>query len=387
MILALTSQNQDLAWRLESQYFKRLGVIRRSVSTGREICSLALELCPQLIIVDWELPDMDGFDLCEMLRAKQELSQVRILVAVRREHVSQQVLRRAERAGAHNVIAYPLSDQELFDHLSQVLALPRRLGRRLPVNLDVGLEGPTGTFQGEITDLGIHGARVQLKGVCQKDINRMRAVKLQLRRRKNTRPVTIGAQVVWQGSAPQDEEVSLGLEFEDLGSGIRAAIAEMAFWELSKTEPARVFFNGDLTEDTEFGDLPERLSVSADFDLSGLRYINSTGIVSWLYFLDSIRHLKSYSFSCCSPSFMLQARLVPQMMGEAKILSLMVPFFCEECRRELLELVELDGAFEVENLVDRKTRCPDCNTSMTLDEDPKHLLAGLPGSRTDSMVS
>ena len=85
MILALTSRNQDLAWRLESDYFKRLGVIHKAVDTGAELLNMAMELLPQMVIVNWELDDMDGFELCGLLRAQPELIHTRVLVAVRKE--------------------------------------------------------------------------------------------------------------------------------------------------------------------------------------------------------------------------------------------------------------------------------------------------------------
>jgi CheY-like chemotaxis protein len=56
------------------------GVRALTVPTGRDALRRAEELIPDLIILDYRLPDMHGRDLCRMLRANPETGQVPILV-------------------------------------------------------------------------------------------------------------------------------------------------------------------------------------------------------------------------------------------------------------------------------------------------------------------
>jgi CheY-like chemotaxis protein len=56
------------------------GVRALTVPTGREALRHAQELLPDLIILDYRLPDVHGRELCRQLRAHPEIAQVPILV-------------------------------------------------------------------------------------------------------------------------------------------------------------------------------------------------------------------------------------------------------------------------------------------------------------------
>ena len=56
------------------------GVRALTVPTGRDALRRAEELIPDLIILDYRLPDVHGRDLCRQLRANPETGQVPILV-------------------------------------------------------------------------------------------------------------------------------------------------------------------------------------------------------------------------------------------------------------------------------------------------------------------
>lgn len=369
MILALTSRNQDLAWRLGSPYFRRLGLLHRAVDTGDELLRLALEFKPQVVMVNWELPDGDGFELCGTMRGLPELLHVRVLVAVRREHLSASVLRKADRAGAHDVVAIPCSDEELFQHLAQVLGLPRRLGRRIRVEIKVGVEDDRRLHLGIVKDLGIHGARVELPESPGRNFDSSRTLQLHMKRTPASRPVTVQAQVAWQAQLPDGRGVSLGLEFLNLDSSLRSALCELAFWEVvDGTDPMLTILQGDLTESTDFGDLPQRLRGRVEFDLAGLRYINSTGIRSWTFFLESLHRVESYIFSRCSPAFLHQATMVSRILGSGTVVSLYAPYLCEECGREEMRMLDVGHKATIADLEAAAQRCAGCGTDMILDD-------------------
>jgi CheY-like chemotaxis protein len=56
------------------------GVRGLTVPNGRDALRLAVELIPDLIILDYRLPDLHGRELCRQLRANPETRQVPILV-------------------------------------------------------------------------------------------------------------------------------------------------------------------------------------------------------------------------------------------------------------------------------------------------------------------
>ncbi|MCD6498242.1 MAG: PilZ domain-containing protein [Deltaproteobacteria bacterium] len=379
MLLVLTSKNQDLVWRLDSSYFRRLGVLHKEVDTGAELLKQAIALRPQLMIVNWELPDMDGFDLCGILRTRPELLHMRIVVAVRKEHLSQTVIRKAEHSGAHNVIGYPCSDEELFQGLSQALGLPRRIGRRIRVTVDAKVTAGSDKWVGQVKDLGEHGARIVLPGADVEALRRHREFSVSMSRHMHQgRPIQAKAQAVWYGIDPEEGGASLGLEFVGLDSELRRGIIELAFWEiLPDSEPTVVLFRGDVTESTEFGSLPEMLSGTVRFDLSGIRYINSTGVRSWVYFLEALQDVDEYEFVHASHSFVRQASMVPRLLGRGVVRSFFARYLCEACNVEELQLLEVEARTTVESLLVRRFHCPRCGAEMILDDIPDHIFGFL----------
>lgn len=72
-----------------------------------------------IIIVDWEMPVMDGLDFIKKVRAHAEFQKVKIIMASSK-HSKEDVIT-ALKAGADNYIAKPFSDQTLSQHLKPVI--------------------------------------------------------------------------------------------------------------------------------------------------------------------------------------------------------------------------------------------------------------------------
>ena len=72
-----------------------------------------------IIIVDWEMPVMDGLEFIKNVRAHPEFQKVKIIMASSK-HSKEDVIT-ALKAGADNYIAKPFSDQTLSQHLKPVI--------------------------------------------------------------------------------------------------------------------------------------------------------------------------------------------------------------------------------------------------------------------------
>lgn len=90
---------------------------------GREGFQLFLEKKPDLLIVDWMLPKMDGITLCRKIR---ELSDLPIIIITAKDAVQDRV--EGLDTGADDYLVKPF-------HLDELLARVRaRLRRRLPIS-------------------------------------------------------------------------------------------------------------------------------------------------------------------------------------------------------------------------------------------------------------
>jgi len=76
--------------RLLAQQLRLAGYIVREANDGREAYEAILADCPDMLVTDWNMPGMDGQELCEKLRQAQLLQ---LLLQLRRLHLGRQGLK------------------------------------------------------------------------------------------------------------------------------------------------------------------------------------------------------------------------------------------------------------------------------------------------------
>lgn len=87
-------------------------------NNGREAVELALELRPDLIILDLMLPGTSGFDVLTELREKLPVGETRVIVMSAWGHADQAAL----NAGADRFVPKPFEAEELTSVVNEVLA-------------------------------------------------------------------------------------------------------------------------------------------------------------------------------------------------------------------------------------------------------------------------
>ena len=106
--------------------------------TGREALSTALQLEPDLVVLDWMLPDLEGIEVGRRLRAQGLKTAILFLTA--KDAVENKV--EALRAGGDDYVTKPFS---LAEVVARVQAILRRTGGELPGDVlrfsDVVLDG------------------------------------------------------------------------------------------------------------------------------------------------------------------------------------------------------------------------------------------------------
>ncbi|MBT3549761.1 MAG: phosphate regulon transcriptional regulator PhoB [Rhodospirillaceae bacterium] len=109
-------QAEMLRYNLESDGFRTI-----LATTGEEaIGRIGVEV-PDLIIVDWMLPERSGIDVCRQLRAKPETQGLPIIMLTARGEEGDRVL--GLEAGADDYVIKPYSPREM---VARVKALLRR---------------------------------------------------------------------------------------------------------------------------------------------------------------------------------------------------------------------------------------------------------------------
>src|SRR5215210_7553774 len=92
-----------------------------SASSGKEALDLAVKLSPDVVLMDINMPDMDGISATEQLAARAPGAAV-VMMSVQGEA---DYLRRSMLAGAREFLVKPFSSDELTMSIRQVSARER----------------------------------------------------------------------------------------------------------------------------------------------------------------------------------------------------------------------------------------------------------------------
>ncbi|MEL6226666.1 MAG: phosphate regulon transcriptional regulator PhoB [Pseudomonadota bacterium] len=108
--------SETLCYNLEAE-----GFVAVPAETGEEAELLVAEENPDLIILDWMLPQVSGIELCRRLRSRPETRNIPILMLTARGEESDRI--RGLSTGADDYVVKPFSLPEL---LARVKAILRR---------------------------------------------------------------------------------------------------------------------------------------------------------------------------------------------------------------------------------------------------------------------
>ena len=93
-------------------------------STGNECIAVARREHPDLILLDVQMPDMNGFDVCKQIKSDPDLSGSYIILISGRE-TSSETQAKGLDAGADGYIARPVSGKELLARIQAMLRLKK----------------------------------------------------------------------------------------------------------------------------------------------------------------------------------------------------------------------------------------------------------------------
>jgi two-component system phosphate regulon response regulator PhoB len=90
-----------------------------SACDGKSGLSLASRERPDLILVDLMLPDIDGFDVCRLLRAEDRTAQIPIIILTAKTNASDRIV--GLEIGADDYVTKPFSPRELTVRIRALL--------------------------------------------------------------------------------------------------------------------------------------------------------------------------------------------------------------------------------------------------------------------------
>jgi len=115
------AQQQVLTYNLQSEGYETLSAL-----TGDEALLLIKETPPDLVILDWMLPEVSGIEICRRLKASKQTRDIPVIMLSARSEETDRV--RGLDTGADDYVVKPYSVSELMARVKTNL---RRAGRAI----------------------------------------------------------------------------------------------------------------------------------------------------------------------------------------------------------------------------------------------------------------
>ena len=104
-------------------------------------------------------------------------------------------------------------------------------------------------------------------------------------------------------------------------------------------------------------------------DLGGVESINSAGVRCFLEFVRNFADERVIVIERCSPVFINQVNLIPDIAANAQIISFFADYYCDDCDREAWQLFEVAQGLEAITGAIGKQNCGGCEKPLELQGD------------------
>src|SRR5690348_13763633 len=118
MKICLVVDDTQLDQKLNSTIASKLGFDVVTASNGEEAFDICSKSLPSLILLDWEMKDMNGIELLKKLRGLEGGLDLPIVICTSHQHPS--FVGHAYIAGASSYISKPISSDALAEKLREL---------------------------------------------------------------------------------------------------------------------------------------------------------------------------------------------------------------------------------------------------------------------------
>ena len=206
--------------KLEETFFKRTGCQILTAGSGQEALERAQGEQPDLILLDYIMPDIMGDEVCARLKADPQTREIPVMIVSTSS--DEKDMEKCFQAGADEYITKPINAQELLAKAAALLNIPHRVHCRTPVRFRVEGEAEGRTFTGYSKNISVGGLLLE----CSEFIAPGTDISVDLPVLPDKGIITVKARVV---RADKDEERKmnyLGIQFRELEESHKQALED-----------------------------------------------------------------------------------------------------------------------------------------------------------------
>jgi signal transduction histidine kinase len=136
----LVAEDNPVNQRLVVRMLEKRGYTVAIASTGREVLNILAQQPIDLVLMDVQMPEMDGLEATEIIRAQEQPEHGHLPIIALTAHAMPGDQERCFAAGMNSYISKPIKSEDLFAAITQVFAHePNRtsLARKPPEDLSV----------------------------------------------------------------------------------------------------------------------------------------------------------------------------------------------------------------------------------------------------------
>ena len=204
---------------VEKSYLLRGGFDVLTTISGEEAVEIARNRRPSLILLDLEMPKMDGAAACAAMRKAPELESTPIIIMSATG--SEENRQRSLKAGCTEFVVKPQNPEELLAIVARVLTLKKREAKRITVVFNVTGSHASRQVVGQAKDLSETGLLLE----TTTPISVGSVLNLEFYLPGTRAQLKVKAKVVRATKSPEGAQQS-GVQFIDLSQGDQAQILD-----------------------------------------------------------------------------------------------------------------------------------------------------------------
>ncbi len=136
----LLVDDTNLFLQMEKGFLERSGCQVFTAKSGTEGLKKIYSEVPDLVLLDLEMPDMNGDKVCELVKKDERFKKIPIVMLSSRS--DKEAIEKCQKAGCDNYLTKPINQKELLDETARILKIPQRKDLRISVQMKV--EGVSG---------------------------------------------------------------------------------------------------------------------------------------------------------------------------------------------------------------------------------------------------
>lgn len=201
---------------LETTYLSRAECRLLTAGTGLECVRLAKIERPDLVVLDIEMPEMNGIQACRILKADPATRGIPIIILT-----SMKMEDEARRAGAEHYLRKPIDEPRFLAEIKKFLPIKERNETRVPLEVPITFWRDEEPFHGRLVNLSKTGLFVSIDSAPP--VGARIELSFSLLHDFSGRLITAEALVVWNADTPVK---GFGARFFQIGTNTRQLVEE-----------------------------------------------------------------------------------------------------------------------------------------------------------------